>query len=63
MVNLLEDHNIKINQELLEIMMLILGRDGRLDETTDLLAIMKRHGIPISEVVFSAIIFAHGFSR
>ncbi|XP_064110943.1 leucine-rich PPR motif-containing protein, mitochondrial-like [Macrobrachium nipponense] len=63
MLSLVEDNNIDVTRELLEIMMLILGRNGRIDDTADILTFMKQKGFPITEVIFSGIIFAHGFNR
>ncbi|XP_068215006.1 leucine-rich PPR motif-containing protein, mitochondrial-like isoform X2 [Palaemon carinicauda] len=63
MLSLIEEHNIDVSKELVEIMILILGRHGRIDDTADILALMKRKSFPVSEVIFSGIIFAHGFNR
>lgn len=63
MLSLVEDNNIDVTRELLEIMMLILGRNGRIDDTADILTFMKQKRFPITEVIFSGIIFAHGFNR
>ncbi|KAK7060105.1 hypothetical protein SK128_010259 [Halocaridina rubra] len=60
---LLSNHDIRINRKLLETALVLFGRKGKIVDIQRLLAYMKEEGIALSETVFSALIYGHGFSR